>query len=263
MAFNIGSSLLGGLGGAASGASLGSSFPGLGTAVGGGLGGLLGLLGGGLSGGGGQQNQQPQLTSNQGLASNFGRIQSQDVPGAGTFLRSPIFGQEQQSAQMSLLQQALQGLQQQGTPSFGPIREEALRRFSEEGIPSIAERFTSMGGTRKGSSAFGQQVGSARAGLESQLAGQEQQFGQQNLQNLMQMLGVGLQPQFETTHFPQDPGTMGQLGAPLLAGLGTGIGTGATYALQSFLNKKGNQDTKEANPELAAIIRMLLAKQGQ
>jgi hypothetical protein len=89
-----------------------------------------------------------------------------------------------------------------------------------------------MGAQR--SSAFPQLLGQAGAGLESGLAAQEQQFGQQNLQNLMQLLGMGLQPQFETAFLPQQPSALAQFGAPIAAGLGSAL----PLLLQSLLTKR-------------------------
>lgn len=71
-----------------------------------------------------------------------------------------------------LQQMAAQQLQpQQFDPnrySFDPIEQQARQDFAQTTVPTIAERFSSMGGQR--SSAFGQQLGQAASGLESQLA---------------------------------------------------------------------------------------------
>jgi len=93
----------------------------------------------------------------------------------------------------------LNQLLQQGATAMEPGAMETLARrgFEEETLPSIAERFTGMGGQR--SSAFQGALGRAGAGLEEQLAGLRSQMG-------MQQLGMGLQPRFESAYFPRQPG---------------------------------------------------------
>jgi len=100
---------------------------------------------------------------------------------------------EQESALNQLLQQGLQGA------DFGGIEDIARKRFQEETVPTLAERFTSMGAGGQRSSAFESALGRAGSDLESQLAGLRGQFG-------MQQLGMGLQPRFESAYMPSQPG---------------------------------------------------------
>jgi len=177
---NFGSGAMGTLGGAASGAALGSIFPGIGT--------LLGGLGGGAVG---------------GLAGLFGD------PGAqkGQEMRFQRFSEPQQQGQNQMLQQALAGLGGGNKFNFAPIAQQARTNFAQQTVPGIAERFSSMGsGGAQRSSAFGQQLGSAGAGLEGNLAGMEQDYGLQQQQMLMNLLGIGMQPQFESAYQPRQPG---------------------------------------------------------
>ena len=156
----------------------------------------------------------------------------------------------QQSAMNQLLSQGqglvpqatnfLSGLfnQPQGIPS-GTLSAPAMRRFQEEIIPSIAERFTgSFGEGSQRSSAFGQQLGSAGAKLAEDLSLQELLLGlqQQNAQSqqglqgiglLQSLLGLGLQPQFENIYQPKTGGLVGNL----LGGLGLGLGNIGTSKL--------------------------------
>lgn len=101
----------------------------------------------------------------------------------------------------------LQGGQGQA-PSFAPIAQQARTQFNTQTIPSLAERFTSLGA--QNSSAFQGALGSAGAGLEENLASMQSQYGlQQNSQNqnLMKiLLGLGLSPQFENIAFGGQPG---------------------------------------------------------
>jgi len=88
-----------------------------------------------------------------------------------------------------------------GMSSFQPLAQQAQRNFQTQTVPGLAERFTSMGGGQLGSAAFSNQLGQAGAGLQSDLAGQEQGFNMQQEQmqnqNLMQLLQMFLRPQFE------------------------------------------------------------------
>lgn len=89
----------------------------------------------------------------------------------------------------------------------------ARRAFSEKTIPSIAERFTgTFGSGSQQSSAFGQQLGQAAAGLEESLAAQRANLGMGALSQLQSLLSTGLTPQFETAYFPQTKGFL-QTGA--------------------------------------------------
>jgi hypothetical protein len=119
--------------------------------------------------------------------------------------------------------------QQQKPFNFQPIAQEARQGFAQQTIPSIAERFTGLGAQR--SSAFGQQLGQAGAGLETNLAslgaqyglqnrGQEAQIGLQNQQQLLQyilsLLGLGTQRTFENAYQPRQPGFAENAGLALL-----------------------------------------------
>ena len=114
-------------------------------------------------------------------------------------LQTPLYGNEQGAAFQQALRQALQGLSQNQS-NFGDIANQARANFNEQTIPSIAERFTSLGAGNGRSSAFGNQLGSAAANFETGLAGQQSQHNMQQFQQLLQLLGIGLTPQFENTY---------------------------------------------------------------
>jgi len=129
----------------------------------------------------------------------------------------PLYGPQQQQVQNQLLQGSMAGL---GSlqPSFEPIRQQALGTFQEQIVPTLAERFTSLGGSgsRLSSPAFASQIGQAGAGLSRDLAAQEQGFNQQQQEFLRSLLGMGLQRQYEPIYEPQQPGFLQQF---LLGGL--------------------------------------------
>jgi len=132
--------------------------------------------------------------------------------GMGNFLSSLLFGQGGQENQFSKVtpeqKSILDQLLQQGgeNTNFQGIEDTARQQFQQQTIPSLAERFTSMGDGQT-SSAFQNALGQSGAGLESQLAGLKSQFG-------LQQLGMGMQPQFESTYNPAQPGLLqGGMGA--------------------------------------------------
>ena len=184
MALNFSGGLQGGLGGAASGAALGSVFPGIGTLLGGGLGGILGGISG-LFGGGSQ----------------------------GQFKQNPTGTPQQRNAMNLLLQQGSQQLQNpyQG---FAPLAQQARTQFQNQTVPSLAERFSSLGNNSTSSPAFASQLGQAGAGLEEMLAALQAQYGLQNQQSALQLLSLGLSPAFENYYQQSQPG----FGENLLSG---------------------------------------------
>lgn len=122
----------------------------------------------------------------------------------------------------------LQNLQQllSGAPeAFEAFAAPARTSFMQQTVPGIAERFTGAGAQR--SSAFGQALGAAGAGLEEQLAAQRAGLQSQALGQLQNLLGVGLTPQFQTAQIPGQPGAL----QGLLGGIGTGLGTLGTLGL--------------------------------
>ena len=90
--------------------------------------------------------------------------------------------QEQlQQALIPLIMQLLQG----NVQGFGPIEEEARQGFKQKTIPTLAERFSSLGGSPGGSSGFAGLLGEAGTNLERSLASQKAQFGQSQLAQLL------------------------------------------------------------------------------
>ena len=132
----------------------------------------------------------------------------------------PTVTPEVSSALNQLLQQGLSGIENPQA-GFNPIAQEARTQFQQQTVPSIAERFSGLGA--QGSSAFGQQLGAAGAGLEQNLASQGANYGLQNRQGLLQQLQLASKPQFENIHTPGSSGLfanlfgLGGLGQPLSA----------------------------------------------
>lgn len=138
---------------------------------------------------------------------------------------------------------------------FGPIEQQARSKFYQDTIPTLAERFTSMGQGAQRSSGFQQALGRAGTGLEENLAalkakvgpdyalrraGLGLQQGNLGLRHAMAkqaagiagdkyipaLLKAGLTPSFDVGITPGSPGLfgamapgMGQAAGSLLAGL--------------------------------------------
>lgn len=133
----------------------------------------------------------------------------------------------QQSQFMNMLLQQL-GPQATQAFNFQPIAQAATNRFEQQALPSIAERFAGMGSKR--SSGYNQAIANAYENLQTNLAGQQQQFGLQSQGNLAKLLGLGLQPQYENVF---DPGASGGF-MQLLSALAQGLGRAGGAALGGF-----------------------------
>ncbi len=125
----------------------------------------------------------------------------------------PTVTPEQQNILQLLQQMGIQGLQNPYA-GFAPIAQQAMNQFNQVTVPSIAERFTSLGNNAMSSPAFISQLGQAGAGLQQELAAMQAGYGQQNLQQALQLLQLGLQPQSENVYRPRESGLIqGLVGA--------------------------------------------------
>jgi hypothetical protein len=181
------------------------------------------------------QYPQPKRKFGQGIKEFF-----VGAPGQNTQVSTQTGQQQQVSGQA--LQNLLQMLQGgQGAPSqfdFSKIKRGAEENFYGSTVPSLAERFTGLGG--QNSSAFTGALASAGHGLDRDLAGLEAHYGMQQQQNdrnyLLQLLQQALQPQFENQYRPATGGLFGSAAE----GVGQGIGNfGGTVGGLSALKYMG------------------------
>ena len=126
------------------------------------------------------------------------------------------FTPQQQQLQNQAISQLMAGLQPGGQLDFGPIAQRARSQFSQQGIPTIAERFSSLGQNALSSPALYSQLGGAAANLEEALAAQQGAFQQRNM---MGLLGLAGQPSFETAYMPRQRGLFEIGGSALLQAL--------------------------------------------
>lgn len=144
---------------------------------------------------------------------------------------SQAMGMNQQGGGYDLAQDYFNNLlgdnQQQ---AFDQFSQPYLQQFQEQMLPQIAERFAGAGALS--SSGFGQSLGGAASGLQSQLAqlfsqlqnqAAQQQYGQYN-----QLAQTGLNHQ--QFAYNKKPGSAGMIG-PILGAAGSALAGPAGYAL--------------------------------
>jgi hypothetical protein len=163
---------------------------------------------------------------------NAPSVTSQNLGDEGNALFFNRYDPDQNALMYLLGQLGLQGLQGNNF-DFGPIENQARTNFAQNTIPSIAERFSGLGAQR--SSAFGQQLGQAGAGLESDLAAQKQLYNLQRQGLFQNLAGLGLNPKFESLFAPRQP-SFGQSLATNIAGPAAQalIGVGGQYLMDRF-----------------------------
>lgn len=172
-------------------------IPGITADMLGGIGNLLsGAFGGGQGGGGGGQGGGGQ--------------------GGGPSDEYALFRPQQEKVMDQLMNMGLKELQG-NQYNFAPIRQEAYRQFEQQGLPSLAQRFTNLGG-RRGSGGFNRYATQARGDLESQLAALESQYQQGRYGQLQNLTSLGLGRRFEPKIIEKQPTGMQQLTQGLLQG---------------------------------------------
>ena len=132
--------------------------------------------------------------------SSGGRLGEILLGSPGAPQQYPRYSPPQMQFIQSLLPLLSKELGEGQTLDFGPIAEQAQRRFQQQTVPGLAERFTAMTGGRSTSPSLINQLGRAGANLESDLAAQQAQYGlsaqQLKNQRLNMLLGGALQPAY-------------------------------------------------------------------
>jgi len=124
--------------------------------------------------------------------------------------QAPTMSPQQMGAQNQALSLAMQHLQNP-TQGFDPIAQQARSQFASQTVPSLAERFTSLGGGAQRGSGFQSALGGAGTDMEEQLAAMAAQYGLQNVGQFSNVLNMGLRPQFENIVSAGQPGMLSGL----------------------------------------------------
>lgn len=136
----------------------------------------------------------------------FGRKKSQ----RSKTERVPIYSPEQMAFQSQMLENSKYGMNKSmeylnsimndDPATMGAFESPYKRQFEEQTIPGIAERFAGL--NAQGSSAFGQSLSQAGAGLSENLAALRANLKGQAMAQLQQFAGIGLTPQYNTVYQP-------------------------------------------------------------
>lgn len=106
---------------------------------------------------------------------------------------------EQQNVLNYLLQNG-QGQLQNPYQGFEPIKQDAMSTFFQDIVPRLQEQFSASGSNSASSGTLKNELSGAGATLAERLAAFQAQFGQQNQQNAMQQLQLGLNPRSDFLH---------------------------------------------------------------
>ncbi len=102
---------------------------------------------------------------------------------------------------------------------FAPIETRAREQFQQHTVPTLAERFTNMRNPSD-NAGFMSLIGSAGAGLDTDLAAQRALYGQQMLGQqqhfLSTLLGQAGRPQFEPIYKQRGPNAWSTIGGALM-----------------------------------------------
>jgi hypothetical protein len=131
--------------------------------------------------------------------------------------------------------QLMQLLQGGGAQGFQGIEQDARHKFNTQTIPTLAERFTAMGGSNRRSGGFEGAIGQAGAGLEQGLRALRGQHGLQLLQTLL--------PYLEQNYQQRQPGFGENFGVGAASSLGTILPLLFMYLSQQGGNNSGATGT--------------------
>ena len=165
------------------------------------------------------------------------------------FKQVPLYNTQQQQAMSSMLGQGMQNA------DFGNIENREVNRFQTQTIPSLAERFTSMGGSGQRSSGFQNALGMAGSDLGQQLAALRSQFG-------LQQMSMGLRPQFENAYMPRQAGGIEQALGGLSNFLPMAMMSPGSFGMGGQGLYGGGQQGGQNQINLQQLLQMLPMVQG-
>jgi hypothetical protein len=140
------------------------------------------------------------------------------------------FEPDQQQGLQQLLQRGLGGIDQF---DFAPIEQQARTNFAQNTMPSIAERFTQLGGGNSlGSGARERMMAGAQSGLEENLAAMKSNYNLQREPMMQNYLKMGMMPRFDSRVQERQQGLFETMGGPLMK---QGVEAGGQAAISKFL----------------------------
>lgn len=113
---------------------------------------------------------------------------------------------------------------------FKPLADRARSQFRTKTMPALAERLGGMGQGATLSSDYSGLMADAEKDFEQDLLAQQSQFGMQNKALLLQLLGLGLQPSFDTQYTERGGNMWGSAVGKFAEGLGMAAGGGGGAA---------------------------------
>ncbi len=149
------------------------------------------------------------------------------------FMQIPRHSPEVSGSINDLIQSTFQGLQNP-SQGFQPIADEAIHRFETQGVPSLAERFTAMGGGQR-SSGFQNALASGRGDLERSLGAMQAQYGLQNRSGLLDQLKLGLLNQPEYAYSGRQGGALQNILGPVFGNYASQFGGQGAGEFVKFL----------------------------
>lgn len=153
---------------------------------------------------------------------------------SGKMKQNPLRSPEQMQRINQVGQQGMQMLQNPYA-GFEPIAQNAINQYQTQVVPSLAERFTSMGKNLPTSGAFTSQLNQSGDQLQKALAAMQAQYGQQQQQNALGLLNFGNQPQFENIYQPAEHTPL----SGVLAGISAGAGALGMQGLENYFMSPG------------------------
>jgi hypothetical protein len=144
-----------------------------------------------------------------------------------------------------------QGMAQIQNPyqGFQPIANNAIGQFNRQVVPSLAERFSSLGNNSLSSPAFGSQMQGASDDLQERLAAMQAQYGLQQQDLGQRLFGMGQSPEFENVYTAGGDNWL----SSILGNLGQGMGSvGMMGAKQQY---GGGQQNDQLIRQLIQALR--------
>ena len=134
--------------------------------------------------------------------------------------------------------------------AFDAFEAPLRREYEEQTIPGLAERFAGL--DAQGSSAFGQSLGAAGAGLTENLAALRHGLKMQAIQGMQSFANMGTGQRFESTFRPASGGFIGGMAPGFSQGAGEAAGVGISRGASAGYDWLGSLGSSEATA--AAVV---------